>query len=80
MDSDTTISGCPKCKGEMVRGYVPDYSHAQRYIGRWHEGKPKKSFFYTTKTPDTEGIPIRTYRCSSCGYLEFYAKESFTPE
>jgi hypothetical protein len=80
MDSNTTISSCPKCKGEMVHGFVPDHSQAHRLIGHWHEGRPKKSFFYSTKAPTTKGIPIGAYRCNSCGYLEFYANESFAAE
>ena len=80
MDSNTTTSICPKCKGDMVNGFVPDYSLTHRYIGHWHEGTPKKSFFHVTKAPTTEGIPIGAYRCNNCGYLEFYANESFAPE
>ena len=31
MNSTTTMSSYPKCNGEMVNGYVPDYSHDLPY-------------------------------------------------
>ena len=27
---------CPKCKGEMVQGFVPEYSRAAALILGWH--------------------------------------------
>jgi hypothetical protein len=34
---------CPKCKGEMVQGFVPEYSHAAALLLGWHPGQPTKS-------------------------------------
>jgi hypothetical protein len=71
---------CPKCSGEMMQGFVPDYSYAQILVGRWHEGQAEKSFWSKTKTPSTEGIPIGAFRCQRCGFLEFYADPGFAAE
>jgi hypothetical protein len=67
------VKECPKCRGWLVRGFVPDHSHGVNYVGSWHEGSPKKSFWMRVKAPVSEGLPIGAYRCSTCGYLEFYA-------
>lgn len=67
---------CPKCKGEMVQGFVPDYSHAV-FVAAWHPGQPKKSFWTRTKAPLAEGVPIGAFRCEKCGFLEFFADNKF---
>ena len=71
---------CPKCKGGMVQGFVPDYSHAAIFVGSWQEGKPKKSFWTVAKAPRSAGIPIGAFRCEQCGFLEFYADPRFAAE
>jgi hypothetical protein len=68
---------CPKCDGRMVQGFVPDYSYGARLVSSWHEGPPKKSFWVRTKAPLSEGIPIGAFRCSNCGFLEFYSRDEF---
>jgi hypothetical protein len=67
---------CPKCQGEMVQGFVPDYTHARILISGWVEGPPAKSFWYGTKVPG-QPIPIATFRCAGCGFLESYAQAEF---
>jgi hypothetical protein len=71
---------CPKCKGEMVQGFVPDYSHASIFVGSWQEGQPKKSFWTVDKAPLAKGIPIGAFRCTQCGFLEFYADPDFAAQ
>jgi hypothetical protein len=68
---------CPKCQGEMVQGFMPDYyAHSAIYVSSWVEGPPAKSFWTRTKVQG-EGIPIGTFRCAVCGYLESYARAEF---
>jgi len=67
----------PKCDGEMVQGFVPDYSPAAIFVSGWHEGKPKKSFWTVAKAPLDEGVPIGAFRCGKCGFLEFYTDSVF---
>ena len=49
---------CPKCKGRMVQGFIPDYSEGSILVGSWHEGPPRKSFWGRTKAPLSGGTPI----------------------
>ena len=73
-----TISSneCPKCKGPMEQGFVLDNSDRGLLVSHWAKGPPQKSFWMRTKNPDNQ-VPIGMYRCTSCGYLEAYAREEF---
>ncbi len=68
---------CPKCKGEMIKGFVGDYSEGSVYVPGWHPGQPKKSFWSGTKAWRSEGIPVGAFRCQKCGFLEFYSDSRF---
>ena len=61
---------CPKCKVPMQEGYL---SEETRH-GHWYEGRPRYflgiPMFRWAKTQ----VPIKAYRCPSCGYLESYAR------
>ena len=84
---DQAILSCPKCQGEMVNGYVIDRSHAFTFVPQWVEGTPTRNSLFESmftgqgiKQPKSDKwIPIGTFRCQSCGFLEFYAREEFTP-
>lgn len=67
---------CPKCSGLMEQGFVIDYTHGGLFVTQWAKGAPQKSFWTGTKVPG-EHLPIGTFRCSSCGYLEAYARQEF---
>jgi rubredoxin len=67
-----TTTTCPKCSGRMATGFVLDSSHPAILVSRWVAGLPQKSWLTGIKLP-TEPLPITTFRCSSCGYLESYA-------
>ena len=73
----TTPNHCPKCKSFMEQGFVLDTTYGGAIVGQWSAGAPVKSFWTGTKTPAGEPIPIGTFRCSSCGYLEAYARKEF---
>jgi len=60
----------------MEQGFVLDNAHGALLVSHWAKGAPLKSFWQATKRPDTQ-LPIGTFRCSSCGYLEEYAREEF---
>lgn len=68
---------CPKCKSGMEQGFVLDYTHGGRVVSHWAAGAPLKSFWVGTKLPDEKLVPVGTYRCSSCGYLEQFARPEF---
>jgi hypothetical protein len=72
---------CPKCNGAMEQGFTVDLgmsditTFGSRYVSRWAPGAPLKSLLFKTKVPTT--VPIGTFRCASCGYLESYARPEF---
>ena len=68
---------CPKCGSGMKQGFVLDNIPGGRIVSQWAEGAPLKSFWTGTKLPDEDFIPIGAYRCSSCGFLELYARPEF---
>jgi len=61
----------------MEQGFVLDNTHGARVVSHWVPGAPLKSFWTGTKLPDEKVIPVGTYRCSSCGFLESYARHEF---
>ena len=67
---------CPKCNGRMEQGFTLDMGHGKRFVSQWGRGAPLKSFFFETQTP-SDSLPIGTYRCAACGYLESYAQKEF---
>lgn len=68
------MSNCPKCRGEMVEGFIPDFlDHNNSSLTIWIEGKPEKSFWTGTKIKDKKQFIIKTFRCVNCGFLEQYA-------
>ena len=68
---------CPKCNGEMVQGFVVDATAGGVFVSSWVEGAPRKSFWNSTKAPVEMRVPVGTFRCSACGFLESYAQPEF---
>lgn len=69
---------CPKCQGEMVQGFIVDWSQGGgRRISSWVEGAPEKSFWHGTSAPAEKHVPVGTFRCSKCGFLESFARPEF---
>ena len=69
---------CPKCSGEMIQGFIVDWK-GNRFnsVSSWVEGVPEKSFWHGTNAPDKREVPLGTFRCSVCGFLESYARPEF---
>ena len=66
---------CPKCSRDMERGHVPDASHSQVFQTRWSRGEPvQRKLVGGIKWERDEQIPMTAYRCTSCGFVEFYAR------
>jgi hypothetical protein len=60
----------------MEEGFMPDF--AQYQLVRpvtWVEGKPDNSFWTGARIGDKRQLNVVAYRCTSCGYLEFYTVE-----
>jgi hypothetical protein len=54
----------------MKRGFVLDNSYVGQFVSLWAEGAPVKTIWGITKLPDEKLMPIGTYRCAACGFLE----------
>lgn len=69
---------CPKCNGEMVQGFIFDRGDGGlRRVINWVEGAPDKAFWTVTRVPEEKCVPVGTFRCSVCGFLESYAHPEF---
>ena len=71
---------CPKCDGEMERGFVLDKTLGAHFATHWVPGDPAKSVMWGLKLPNLlskQPVPISTFRCASCGYLESYARKDY---
>jgi hypothetical protein len=66
---------CLRCGSEMEQGFVIDMRQpGHDTIEQWIEGLPKyNKWLGGLNTSDKRVLPIRTYRCVRCGYLESYA-------
>jgi ribosomal protein L37E len=57
----------------MEQGFIKDATYGAAHVSTWVEGTPEKSFWTGTKTHGRKQLPVKTYRCSACGYLESFA-------
>ncbi len=60
----------------MEEGFVADFTHGREQLTTttWIEGSAEPSIWKGLKTRGRSSFPVETYRCTSCGYLESYAK------
>jgi len=63
----------------MDQGFILDRSYHDIHAAVWVDGHPEKSFWSHTKAPGHAQIPIAAFRCSNCGFLEFYALPEYKP-
>lgn len=69
---------CLRCRAPMEYGYIP-YYHGNGYAPIiWYPGEPERSFWTGLKVRKANTIPVRTFRCPKCGYLESYATKEST--
>lgn len=66
-------TACPKCRGKMERGFVLDYTYGARVASTWIEGAPEQGWT-GVRVRGKKSLQIEADRCTSCGFLEFYAK------
>ena len=66
---------CSKCGALMEIGFIPEFSYPQGIIlNSWIKGKPEYGVWSGgPKIRRKEMLPVLSYRCSACGYLESYA-------
>ena len=62
----------------MVQGFVVDSGQGpRRLVSSWVEGAPEKALWRGTAASDADHVPVGTFRCSACGFLESYARDDF---
>lgn len=65
---------CLRCHGRMQPGFLLEGDPGEtRAVTRWVEGEPEKSFWMGLAIGDRAVLPVTTYRCERCAYLESYA-------
>jgi hypothetical protein len=64
---------CPRCSGSMEAGFVIDQGHGTVTVANWVAGEPERSVWTGLKLRGRDKVPVTTYRCHRCGYLESYA-------
>ncbi len=64
---------CPKCEGSMTEGFIMDEAHGRWRVSRWQSGRPVTSIWTGIKQSKADQLPVSTWRCDRCGYLESYA-------
>jgi len=65
---------CAKCDGKMEDGFLLDSTDASRVQTKWVQGAPEESRWgMGVKLKGRLQLPIATFRCTKCGFLESYA-------
>lgn len=64
---------CSKCSGEMQEGLVVDLNYAGILPSMWVEHQNSASAGSVT-ADGKKKVKTITYRCSTCGHLDSYAK------
>ena len=54
----------------MEPGFLLDRTHGGTAQGTWVEGAPVRSIWTGLKLKGHHQVPVLTYRCPKCGYLE----------
>lgn len=68
-------NSCPKCRGRMETGFVIDQGDTKyTRVSQWTQGPPEQSFWLGVNLKGRDVLPITTFRCIRCGFLEGYAR------
>jgi hypothetical protein len=69
-----TSRTCTKCNGTMEEGFVLELGHGNTQKGsEWVEGPPDRRW-YGLRTKGKRKLPVTTWRCKRCGFLESWAE------
>jgi len=71
MDEAAASLACLRCTVPMELGFVPDRTNTtMASIQTWVAGAPERSTWTGIKLKGRQLIPVMTYRCPRCGYIE----------
>jgi len=65
---------CAKCGGRMSEGFTLDHTHGGYKQATWVEGPMEKSMLFGIKLKGRRQLPMASYRCERCGFVESYAE------
>jgi predicted nucleic-acid-binding Zn-ribbon protein len=67
---------CPKCQGQMEQGWIlqDGGSVDPQTTNKWVQGRVKRIWGKWTGVVVKVSHEIAAFRCSTCGYVEMYAK------
>ena len=68
---------CSKCGQPMTQGFIANHTYGAVNVSLWIEGAPRASFWKKIKAPAAKSLPVATFRCVGCGFLESYAAASY---
>ena len=69
-----TRRDCPRCQGQMAKGLMIENKDGMACATKWLEGAGEKGWF-GLKLKGRKQLPVVTYRCGRCGFLESYAPD-----
>jgi hypothetical protein len=67
---------CPKCSGHMEAGFIVDRAAgAANLQAKWVDGPaaPPNVWRHGVQLQGRKPVPVTTWRCDRCGYLESFA-------
>lgn len=69
---------CPKCSGNMIKGFIADKSEVHYFPTYWIEGEPENATLFgltgdNLNVKNRNKFMIRSLRCEKCGFAEIYA-------
>lgn len=64
---------CIRCHAHMDAGYLADSTYGGYKRQSWSPGTPQRSIWTGLKVDAQQSLPVSTFRCPQCGYLESYA-------
>ena len=64
---------CAKCNGRMEQGFLLELKDGNaKAVTDWVDGVPEKKW-WGLSIRGKRKLPVETWRCGRCGYLESYA-------
>lgn len=79
MPNNTKPGPCPKCGGEMKKGFYYVRNNANAIVHNynvWVEGEKDRITDYMGSDAAWPQYPITPFKCSGCGYIEQYADDA----
>ena len=68
---------CARCRSDMEEGFFLDVQGSAsnaKAASVWVQGPPQETFWTGIKLSGRDQKQVVAYRCTSCGYLELYAR------